>query len=185
MRAWAIAPAAVALAAIGSPVWADMPAPQEYLISEPAPGMVVVRVLNYAGRTCPDQGLLRRNVASGEIVEITTCQDAQDFLDQCVPAGDYQYGLAVPFACEGSGGTYYYGAVTVSQGASLDCTRTIDAPVAALSVPWSEAVTVCAPSYSNDRSHGCGTGGTVLGTNLLVLLAGAAIWRWRPRRSCK
>ncbi len=184
MKAWkAFAAAAAAVAA--APARADLPAPEGYYSAVEPGGTVEIHVMTSSGRGCPDDGLLRRNTVTGEIVAIATCSDDLTFLDQCVPAGEYQYGLARPLACQSSGGTQYYETVTVTDGAAEGCTRTIVAPAPAGSVPWGSEQWVCHGSYGgpHDSSHffGCGTGG-VLGTNLVVLLVGLGLWRWRPGR---
>lgn len=183
MRAFTTTLAAAA-AFLAAPARANAPAPEMYSIDEPAAGTVVIDVLNYAERACPDEGLLRRNVDTGEIVRITTCQ-GDAFLDECVPAGNYQYGLAEPLVCNETTGTQYYGEQTVTVGAGESCTRTVDAPVPAESVPWTTDQWVCTSSYhgpGEDGGSGCNTGGAVLGTNLLVLVAGLALWRRRIGR---
>jgi hypothetical protein len=141
-----------------------------------------LRVCTYGVRTCgPDEGLLRRNVDSGEIVKITTC-DGACFLDQCVPAGSYEYGLEVPFACTGERcGTVYYWPLG-TQGASPGCTRTVAAPETAASVPWDGTDGwVCRPVPWKPEAFGCNSSSAVLGLNGLVLAAGALLWRRRRR----
>ncbi len=179
MRVWR-AVAAMALAGVGTAARADLPMPDGYYAAVEPGGTVEIHVAVSSGsRGGPDDGLLRRNTATDDIVELTTCSDEHTFLDQCVPAGEYQYGLAKPLACQVSG-TEYYGVATVTVGAAAGCTRTIDAPIAASSVPWGAEQYVCHSTYEGPGSS-CATSG-VLGANLLVLLAGLALWRWRPGR---
>ncbi len=184
MRAWETF-AAMAVAFLGAPARANAPAPEGYTPAVEPGGTVEIHVMTTSGRRCPDDGLLRRNTSTGEIVQITTCSDDLTFVDQCVLAGEYQYGLATPLACQ-VGGTEYYETATVTDGPAEGCTRTIEAPAPATSVPWGSEKWVCRSSYRGpDNSwnfpFGCGTGG-VLGTNLLVVLAGLGLWRWRPGR---
>ena len=58
---------------------------------------VLIEPQNFEGRACPDtEGLVRQNVATGEVVRIDTCAvDAgASFVDTCVPPGKYRYGFA-------------------------------------------------------------------------------------------
>jgi hypothetical protein len=163
---------------------ADCAMPVGYQISEAPAGEVQICLRNYTHRTCPDEGLLRRDTTSGDIVKITACL-GDCFLDDCASAGTYQYGLAVPYACEGSACfTQYYERADVA-GASPGCVPGGPAKVAATTVPWGDQQDVC--SYrrtSGDSGWGCGAspGGAVLGTNLLLGLLGLAAWRWRLGR---
>jgi hypothetical protein len=173
MRSW-IAVSAFTLCAAAA-ARADTPAPQTYAIDESPPGRVTILPVSHGQRTCPDEGLLRRDVATGAVARITTC-DGDAFVDDCVPAGTYEYGLAVPYACEPTGGVYYR-RVTVVGADGGDCIEIPDEP--ADGVPWGVDPDVCA---GGDAS-GCATAGTaVLGGNLLLLLAGLAL---RARRTLR
>lgn len=153
---------------------ANSPAPADYWIHQ-ADGNVQICP---SMRVCPDDGLLRRNVASGEIALITTCSllEGACFIDECVPAGTYQYGLATPYTCVTSG-AYWYRTASV-EGASPACTRTAPAPVPAETVPWSDGELLCASTYGGgwgSPSCGCGSGGAVLGVQGLAVAAGLAL----------
>lgn len=183
MRSWIVA-AAVVVTVLAPAVEAraNCAAPVAYGIEETAPGLVRVCLHNFDERRCPDQGLLRRAADGSSVVELTRCDEDGCFLDECVPAGTYEYGLAAPYACHGSScSTEYYGRVTVA-GPAGACVRTGDAPVAATGVPWeSGRPIVC--GYAHGEEGGCSTGAAaVLGTNLAVLLAGLAFWRRRGVR---
>jgi hypothetical protein len=181
--------AALGLAAVAGRARADAAEPELYLFDQPDAGTVLVTVHNYQHRTCPDDGLLRRKVGSDEVVKITSCDASKSpatFVDQCVPAGEYQYGLATPLTCTSSTGTERYGTVTVSPGAAEGCTRATDVPAPEPASTtevegWAAGPVVCAGHY-DPFTHGCSTGGAVLGVNAAVLAAGLALWR---RRSCR
>ena len=167
-----------------APAGADCALPAAFRFVLDPPGDVQIHLQSSAGRTCPDQGLLRLDVTSGDIIEITACL-GEAFLDECVPAGSYQYGLAVPYDCEASACfTRYYDTLDVV-GPSGACTPGGPAPAPAASVPWSTRQDVCTYRGSSGES-GCGCGldprGAVLGTDLAFLLAGLSLWRWRPGR---
>lgn len=178
---------AAAAASLALPARANAPAPEYYGFDLTTEGNVVITVNDYAERACPDQGLLRRDVDTGEIVLITACQ-GDAFLDECPPAGRYQYGLAEPLVCHETAGTLYYGELTVpapETRCERCCMPTGPAPVAAEGVPWSADPYVCESSYVGQGGRdgqGCHTGGAVLGTNLLALAIGLALWRRRADR---
>jgi hypothetical protein len=159
---------------------ADCAMPSEYEVTEGPAGTVRIQAQNTAGRKCPDDGLLRRDAATGAIVEITTCA-GDDFLDECVPAGTYQYGLARPYDCVPAAcGTWYFAEQAIA-GAALPCTRGIPDPAAATSVPWTSDHPMVCSHRGRDDGGGCGTAPlSVLGTNFALLLVGVAGWRWRP-----
>src|SRR5262245_15757631 len=60
---------------------------------------VTVCLANFGARQCPDQGLLRQNPTSGEVVTLADCNSSACFVDECVPVGTYRYGLRTPYAC--------------------------------------------------------------------------------------
>ncbi len=192
MRIGIAAVALVALAAGAGPARADAPWPEGYAFDTSVPGTVKVYVHNYQSRRCPDAGLLRRATASGQVVKITACDPGGSaeapftFVDECVPAGEYQYGLADPLQCTATAGTDRYATVTVTSGAAEGCTPTLaPAPEPVTSSSADEWPTrgpiVCGGSYGK-LPTGCNTGGAVLGLDLAVLAAGLALWRRLPGR---
>jgi hypothetical protein len=174
MKTWIVASAATALAALTFDARADLPGPNDYVVLEDPPGRVSIFLLSHGTPTCPETGLLRKDVGSGEVVRITACEGGM-FTDECVPAGVYQYGLAEPYACDGRD-AYYYRQATIA-GFSDVCVRQGDPPEPVDEVPWEgRSRLVCGEA-------GCGTTGAgVLGMNLVLLLAGAVLWRWRAAR---
>jgi len=175
-------PCAILLAVALSPAdeaLADCALPPAYDLLPDSSGDLQVRLL-YTPRKCPDEGLLRLDVTSGDIVMITACV-GEDFLDECVPAGIYRYGLAAPFDCAGGVCFAPYYGTYESPGPSESCKRGGPLPTPAQSVPWGSQPYVC--TYRSS-SGGCGVDprGAVLGTNLLLGLVGLALWRWRPGR---
>lgn len=179
MRAWIAVAAALAMIPAFE-ARANCAMPVGYDVEEGPAGRVRICLRNFAERQCPDAGLLRRSTTRGEIVELTSCDGEGCFVDECVPAGTYEYGLAEPYACHSAAcSTSYYEQVTVA-GPAGACERTGPAPAAAAEVPWTSGQElVC--TYG--AGTGCGSAGTVvLGTNLAVLLAGLALWRARTDR---
>jgi hypothetical protein len=177
--------AAIALLLAAGEARANSAPPSTYWIAETRPGMV--QICPSVGRTCTDRVLLRRDVATGATVSMTTCGvDAPDcYVDECVPAGTYQYGFAVPYDCS-TFGAYYYAQVAVD-GAPAGCTRTQPEPAPVDSVPWPTGDPaqdrICASTYDGPGSGvGCSTGGAVVGLNALAILVGLAL---RRRRVCR
>lgn len=171
--------ASALLVVITSAARADSAPPLTYWIHEDTPGSV--RICPSMGKTCPDRVLLRRDVATGAIVSMTACGTgiASDcYLDECVPAGRYQYGFQVPYACDDRWGSYYYAQEDVA-GAPANCTRTLPAPEVAASVPWKTSEVICEGSYGADGMFGCSNAGGVVGLNLLAIGAGIALRRRR------
>lgn len=81
---------------------------------------------------CPNRkDLLRQNVKSKEVVVFTSpvCDEnkaersAICYVDECVPPGTYQYGLAYPLSCSISDNVEYYKEVEVTQQLSPTCMR--------------------------------------------------------------
>jgi hypothetical protein len=166
-------------------VRADCIGEETYSIQEDH-GRVTVCLETGSSRSCPDLGLVRRDVETGEIVELTTC-DGACFVDECVPAGTYQYGLAVPYSCARQRcATLYWEGIQVS-GAGPGCTRTGAAPAPASGTPWSDSRLVCGPEGGGmwgpddvDWSM-CGCNGGEAGLASLGIVAWA-FWRRRCGR---
>jgi hypothetical protein len=149
---------------------------------------VTVCLRNFDARQCPDQGLLRQNPATGEVVALTDCDSSACFVDECVPQGAYRYGLEVPYACRSSScGTYYFTEATVSTTLG-SCTRTsgFTGPTAFTgAVPWGTDAQIC--GYGGAPSCGCRSTGTgaVFALNAVALGAGLLLrarGRKRPSR---
>lgn len=185
MRALALT-IAFAAALLPAVARANCAMPVGYAAAENPAGRVTVCLQNYAQRSCPDQGLLRERVDTGELVLLSTCNAAGCFVDECVPGGSYRYGLATPYACERGACTTDYFAVVATPGAPAGCVRSGAAPVAAASAaPWSgKGERVC--SYAGpggESSQGCISAGPVFAGNALLLVAGAGLWARRRRRA--
>jgi hypothetical protein len=172
---------ALLLATFAGAALADAAPPFDYWIDAHDDGSVTIYLSG--DRACAEGPLLRRNAGTGEVVALTSCQGERTFLDECVPAGQYQYGLATPYGCS-QWGSYYYADASVD-APPAGCTPTVEAPVTAApgDVPWSSERLICESTYRGaGRGTGCGTGGAVLGTNLLALAIGLALWRRRADR---
>lgn len=172
---------AIAIAALGLQACDPHVGREDYGISETG-GTVIVCLETHSTRTCPDLGLLREEVSSGDVVRIATCE-GDCFVDECVPAGAYRYGLAEAYSCEDSiYDTAYFGEVEVV-GAE-GCTRTRPEPEPDSGVPWGEYRIACpGPSpYDAMPFLACSTG-LGGGTTLTLLLAGLALRHLRTRRA--
>jgi hypothetical protein len=174
----------LAVMAVALPVCAaaDSAAPQRYdiLVS----GQTVrICVVDFADRACPDSGLLRRHKSSGQVVEITTCDGLGCFQDDCVPAGEYQYGLKSPLACVPAAvyTEYFHEAAVPEPAAGTVCTSGVEPPAAySATVPWGADQMVC--TYQS--KSGCGSrAGPVLTLNGLLILVGVFLWRRRAKRA--
>jgi hypothetical protein len=68
------------------------------------------------------------------------CNDAGAFVDECVPAGSYDYGLEAPFSCSECGAAYYV-EVDVGSGGGGTCTRSPGdpGPMDGGTVPWGDS----------------------------------------------
>lgn len=117
--------------------------------------------------------LLREDVATGTVVELSSCTgtDAGPYsacwVDECVAAGSYRYGLKSPYSCcSACCGTYYYGAGLLSDNATVvtaplgECTPSGEVPAAyAGKPPWDgKSQTIC--QYTNPNGSGGSNGGT-------------------------
>ena len=155
--------------------------PATYWLHEPTPGTVGICP---SAEVCPNRVLLRRDVATGAVVSMRACEAGGStgcYVDECVPAGTYQYGFEVPYACDERWGAYYYAELQVA-GAPATCTRTVPAPAAAASVPWKTSDVICKGSYGADGPFGCSSAGGVVGLNLVAIGVGLAL-RSRTRRA--
>ena len=151
----------------------------------------------YTAPTCPDQGLLREDVATGEVVRIDSCWAEGDpqhegcFIDRCVPEGTYRYGLATPFDCSSTKlwSIRLFERFSVVGNPAASCSPTATVYDGAL--PWAgttEPRLDCdeyVSDYDGDEG-GCalvGTPGVVFGSQALLLLAGLLLLvRRRSRR---
>jgi hypothetical protein len=138
------------------------------------------------GGTVP---MLRQNIDTGAVVELADYCDQTSYIDECVPAGRYRYGLVQPLPCEGCGGTPYFEAITVP-AASGSCTPTTGDPGPISytgALPWKSPVGASATldiDYVCNNGEGCNGSGSlrVHAFDLLALLGGIA-WTVRRRRS--
>ncbi len=113
------------------------------------------------------------------------------FLDRCVPAGIYRYGLTTPIACPNgcSGSAAYWIDVTVTAGLDAGCTggAITGHPSGA---PWPASgpqELTCGSSgpvvsLSPVSNAGCSSAGTVFGFDGAVLALSLVLWASRRRR---
>jgi hypothetical protein len=143
-------------------------------------------------RSCPDpSGLLRQNVATGEVVRLadyctTTSGNVGCYVDECVPKGTYRYGLSVPYDCRerGCGGVEYFGVATVEADPPAGCARGAgNGPPTAWSsgVPWPAQ----SDGWRSCPSFGCSTVGSEIAALDGLLIVLSAAWLWRRRRACR
>jgi hypothetical protein len=143
-----------------------------------------------ADQTCGGSvAMLRQDVDTGEVVQLAAYCDQGAYLDECVPAGRYRYGLATPLPCEGCGGTAFFAFAAVSAGSGSCALSAGDAGATpyAGAVPWSTATGAAATDavdYVCTDGPGCSAGGKlrVHVFDSLALLA-AIGWSFRRRRS--
>jgi hypothetical protein len=135
--------------------------------------------------------MLRQNIDTGELVQLSGFCDGTDFVDECVAPGNYRYGLATPLTCGGCGGTPYFAVVDVdaTDGA---CTRTTgDAAPTAYdgAVPWASSIGANAEpdtiAYVCDNGGGCNIAGGA--SSVFVLHSGALLISlgWFRRRRAR
>lgn len=139
---------------------------------------VYIEPQNFDGRVCPDkEGLVRENVATGEIVRIDTCEPdgGARYLDSCVAPGHYRYGFARPYECVPAAcWTAYYVSVDVTDKPACAAPSHEKLPAA----PWGADKEIC--SY-NGRFLRVGLGALVV----IATLIGATIFgvvRMRRRK---
>ena len=107
--------------------------------------------------------LLRKNVETGEVVSLGSgsCVNLK-VVDECVPAGKYQYGfVSLPTSCD----SQIFTEVTVS-AALGDCTRTTGIAAAQAysgSAPWASE------QWTEDCATGCSASGVAAPANLMLL----------------
>jgi hypothetical protein len=183
----------VALATASSTAHADCAAAPQYdaVVGAASASTVSVSI----DQAEPDQTcggstpMLRQNIDTGEVVQLATYCDQDTYLDECVPAGRYRYGLAMALACEGCGGTAFFTVADVT-ASSDGCTLSSgDAGATAYAgdVPWSSPTGASATEsidYVCTNGPGCSAGGKlrVHVFDSLALLVAIA-WSIRRRRS--
>lgn len=184
---------ALLLLGASSNVHADCAAGPDYqaLVADPAPSTVHVEIEHGS----PDQGcgqsvpMLRQNIDTGEVVQLAAFCSGGAYLDECVPAGRYRYGLATPLACEGGcNGTPFFG-IAVVPNSSVGCTLS-DGDAG--STPYTGTVAWTSSTGSNATDDidyvcaagpGCSSGGSARVHALdLLALFGAIVWSVRRRR---
>jgi len=181
----------IALLALAPSAAADCPLGASFF-AEVSPSSNTVTIL-VSPRGCSPgaPALLRQDSVTGALVQLGTFCDASGrYLDECVPAGSYRYGYAVPFTCadkDGCGGDKvpYFTLATVTALGS--CTRSASdpAPTAwAGPAPWGDGAT---QYLSCGSGFGCAAAGGGLATNVAALDLGAValalVWlRLRKRR---
>lgn len=179
--------AAVALTPAPAPARGNCAAPGDYEITQTGATVRICheRLLDPQHRTCPGDGLLRLN-AAGEAALITACDADRCFVDECVPAGTFEYGLKTPFACGYTCSPSVYYGTAVVPGAGAGCQRTLTPPtVYTGAVPWTFGAdpSIDCPGRARDTG-GCGSAGAagVLSLNAAIFAVGALLWRARARR---
>jgi hypothetical protein len=177
---WAVVAFAIGTAATpGARANCAMPVGYQVTVAD---SKVTVCLQNFGERSCPDDGLLRRS-SGGEAWRIASCDGAGCFVDECVPPGDYEYGLQKPYACHSSScSTEYYEGAKVS-AALGSCTRSdsVAVPTAYTdAVPWAgKDKRICGYGM-----FGCSAAGLILPVDAAALALGLGlIWRARRRRA--
>jgi hypothetical protein len=130
--------------------------------------------------------MLRQDVSTGEVVELSSYCVSSAYVDECVPLGTYRYGFATPYDCseQGCGNLAYWVPVQVTSGGSAcqrspsDAAPTVYAPGA----PWpknnSQFVTCPGGCACSTQQRG------VFGFDA-VWVAGSLALFWRNRRASR
>jgi hypothetical protein len=179
------------LIAASSNARADCAAGPDYqiLVGDPAPSTVKLEVQ----RGSPDEGcgrsvpMLRQNIDTGEVVQLAFCIQTT-YLDECVPAGRYRYGLATPLPCEGCGGTPFFAIAEVPDDPAACTPSAGDSGPTPYTgtIPWTSTTgpnATEAVDFVCTGGPGCSAGGRlhVRALDSLALL-GAIGWSMRRRR---
>lgn len=178
--------------------FANCSRPATYSVTSES-GRLVVCPSYYGDRGCPDPGgMLREDLATGEVVRLPDRCEPDEYgdscyVDLCVKSGRYRYGFADPFDCT-DGGCYtdYYSDDVGSAGPPAGCVieDALEPVVYSQGAPWGDSQRVCngVGGYDEDNEELCSLTGlatapTVLGFNLFVFIVGAAAWLVQRRRS--
>lgn len=139
-------------------------------------------------RACPQpEGMLRQNVATGEVVRLAqNCTNRRTmrpgvtaeahtgacYIDECVPLGTYRYGYASPLTCVGST-TFYYAEVTVTDQPAKNCRRSGGSqPTAVKHVPWGSSPYICVGGCGCELNRGVRTSWGLV----LLLIAAVSVY---------
>ncbi len=146
-------------------------------------------------------GLLRQNVETGEILHLAnycpagamgaTSGGHPCYVDECVPAGVYRYGLSTPYNCSqaGCGQVVLFRAAVVAAPLAVNCQRSggNSAPASTPQVPpWGSSAGLGAGVSNTKDCPGCGCRSSadagVLSADAALSLVGAALWLRARRR---
>jgi hypothetical protein len=164
-----------------------------------APFMYEIHVDGNTARICvgfgaqlcsPDQKspLVRKDLATSQRMVIPQhCDEQHCFVDECVPPGSYQWGLADPGKCVGTSSVSYEGEGKVSQPLAAACAPKVGperpTPFAG-TLPWTASNVACKGGYCSACTVGDSDGvGMVLGANVAAFAASLLLFARRRRRA--
>jgi hypothetical protein len=144
--------------------------------------------LTYYGQLCPPDPkspLVRKDLGTGRMVVVPPhCDEQHCFVDECVPPGTYQWGLADPGKCVGTSSLTYQGEGSVSQPAAPGCAPRLgpERPTRFTgTLPWNASNVACRGGYCSACNVGGPTGAeVVLAANGVALTL--ALWLLARRR---
>lgn len=192
MKRIALAVAVSALTFLGTPSLAQADAGPETTAGYTlAVDGSTVQVTSFGGHCSADLPMLRQDVATKQVVRLADyCRrSASDwYVDECVPKGDYLYGLATPLeCCEGCAATRYYGVAHVTTDPPSGCARTAGnaAPTPyAAGAPWpaydpnAAPADVCGAAKADGEGGGCGIHDDASGASVSLQLFAAVAGLW-------
>jgi hypothetical protein len=181
--------AGAALVLCCAPVLANVAAPFSYEVH--VDGNTARICMEFGAQLCrPDQKspLVRKDLASGQMMVIPQhCDEHHCFVDECVPPGTYQWGLADPGQCVGTSSVAYEGEGKVAQALAAACAPKVGPerprPFAG-TLPWNASNVACRGGYCSACNVGDRDGvGMVLGVNGAALAAALLLFARRDRRA--
>jgi hypothetical protein len=143
----------------------------------------VDQLASYCPNTVDNDAGVMVTVDAGDTMG-STC-----FVDECVPPGEYRYGLASPFDCSQAGcgsSVPLFVQVRVTATLPAGCKRSSGdaAPTKVSSAPWGSGTD---PSDEKTCGSGCSTTASrhvgILSADATMLLVGVALWFRTRRRS--
>lgn len=186
-RAWSWAAGAALLLTLHS-AHANVAAPLRYEIT--VDGNTARICWTFGGGLCDanqKSPLVRKDVATGATVVVPLhCDERQCFVDECVPAGSYQWGLAEPGKCVGTSRVDYWGEARVTEPLAAACAPELgpERPTPFMGgLPWTADNVACRGGYCGACVVGSSDGADRGLAALIALLAGGLALGARRRQS--
>lgn len=169
---------------------ANVAAPRNYEVRV-SRGSAVQICFGFGGWLCSPgmkSPLVRKNMATGQMVVIPEhCDEKKCFIDECVPPGTYQWGLAEPEACVGTSSVSYEGHGTVSEPLADTCVPRVgpERPTPYTGkLPWTANNIACRGGYCSACAVGRETGAEImLGANGAAIAVALGLFLRRRHRA--